>query len=957
MNGPPGAGKTTVVSSYIEFRNLRCLWYQIDPGDEDVATFFHYFSQAAREHLSVGTASLPHFNPEMASGLTRFSRQYFREFYGGLGTPCVVVLDNYQELAGESPLHEVARVACEETPENCHIVVVGRERCPKALARMHITRALTVIDAEDLALKPEETHGIAELQGVKLPSIAAAIALQTRSAGWVTGLVLMLERHGRTDAGLSLRDKPEEAVFDYFEGEVFRKLDPHDVDLLLQSALLPKMTAHRLTQLTGTSTGGALLHELMRRNYFITRHVGELPVYQFHPLFRQFLLNQAVGRYPAPELSSLRRKAAEVLISDCAYEDAIELLEQARDWQRMAEVILATALTLRAQGRTATLDGWVAKLPADVIHANPWLLYWHGTRKALSTAESQAILEDAYHRFSAADDLLGIALSWCSLVDAIFKVHRDLRRLDSWIAEFDQRLADRLDQLAPDVEARVTLGFFIALSFRQPVHPNMSLWLERVRKILESESLSTERAMLRQHLVMHHILRGEHPEAEANLGRLCYGDESPATAHPLRTLADHVSEARLAMQMGMGKRCLQAVSEGLRVAEESGNHVFDSVLLQLGSLMSLNRGELARADKFLAAFDRVAEALPFADRGDYFAVAAWRKFYSGESAFALQLLGRTAAASEARGAPYFIAADHLGCGLLFFLCGRTSEALRHLELGRKVGSSIKNPVFEYVYQLFSAYVAFGLHDEDKARDHLAIGMRLGCKHGYMHFLFFPPRVIARLCLIALESGIETLYVQSLIERNELTPDPAWGQAESWPWPIRIYTLGRFGVVKRGEPLRFAGKTQKKPLELLKALIAFGGREVSEHKLTDALWPDAEGDAAAQSLATTLFRLRKLLGEQVIRRQERRLTLDPSYCWVDCWAFQRLSSDDSGDRSMRVAKLRRLHQGPFLDGEDDAPWAKPHARTVARKVCSACWGGHQARPRVRIYWTDRRAMVN
>ena len=31
--GPPGCGKTTLVSSYLDARKLPCLWYQVDPGD------------------------------------------------------------------------------------------------------------------------------------------------------------------------------------------------------------------------------------------------------------------------------------------------------------------------------------------------------------------------------------------------------------------------------------------------------------------------------------------------------------------------------------------------------------------------------------------------------------------------------------------------------------------------------------------------------------------------------------------------------------------------------------------------------------------------------------------------------------------------------------------------------------------------------------------------------------
>src|SRR5690606_18222644 len=110
----------------------------------------------------------------------------------------------------------------------------------------------------------------------------------------------------------------------------------------------------------------------------------------------------------------------------------------------------------------------------------------------------------------------------------------------------------------------------------------------------------------------------------------------------------------------------------------------------------------------------------------------------------------------------------------------------------------------------------------------------------------------------------------------------------------------------GTPIQFAGKLQKKPLELLRALIALGGREVPESRLADLLWPDAEGDAGAQALATTLFRLRKLTGEQAIRRQDNRLTLDPAVCWVDCWAFERLCSQARNDQT-KLAKLEQLYQ--------------------------------------------------
>ena len=572
--GPPGAGKTTLVASYLASRNLECLWYQIDSGDDDAATFFHYFSEAAIKHLTAGHAPLRDFHPESAIDLTNFSRKYFREFYAGLRAPLVVVLDNYQELLRTSPSHQLIRVACEEASDDCHIVIASREACPKALTRMRLNRSLTIIDANDLILTFEETQGIAKSTTGKQPSAAETVALQRRSAGWMMGLVLILERYGRNTNGSELnfsrQDGHEEPVFDYFADEVFRRLSAESRDLLLQCALLPKMTIDRVAMLTGTSSAVSLLLELMRKNHFVTSHGGNDTAYQFHPLFREFLLNQSVMRYSATELASQQHKAAEILMSDGDAEAAVELLAQSQDWQRMRELILATAPMLRTQGRVATLALWMKKLPAGLIEANPWLLYWYGTSRSLSDPSgSQASLETAYRQFNASEDLLGMALSWSGVMDAIFSIHTDFSQMDCWVAEFNERLEGRLEQLPAELRGRVTVAFFIAISFRQPLHPNMPLWLERVRKTLESETSSEERSRLRHHLVMHHILRGEHAEAESVLTMLHYADTLPAAERPPRTVVDHISEATVAMHRGH-ERAVLARRLG-RIASGRGN--------------------------------------------------------------------------------------------------------------------------------------------------------------------------------------------------------------------------------------------------------------------------------------------------------------------------------------------------------------------------------------------------
>jgi len=71
--------------------------------------------------------------------------------------------------------------------------------------------------------------------------------------------------------------------------------------------------------------------------------------------------------------------------------------------------------------------------------------------------------------------------------------------------------------------------------------------------------------------------------------------------------------------------------------------------------------------------------------------------------------------------------------------------------------------------------------------------------------------------------------------------------------FRVHVLGPFRNTPWGTPPITMPPRSCKPQEVLQALIAFGGTEVSAGVLTDALWPDSEGDARVPTrIETTLF---------------------------------------------------------------------------------------------------------
>ena len=151
--------------------------------------------------------------------------------------------------------------------------------------------------------------------------------------------------------------------------------------------------------------------------------------------------------------------------------------------------------------------------------------------------------------------------------------------------------------------------------------------------------------------------------------------------------------------------------------------------------------------------------------------------------------------------------------------------------------------------------------------------------------------------------------------------------------VRIFTLGRFSLLLNGKPAEFGRKAPRRQLELLKAIIALGGREISTASLVSELWPDVDGDTAQRSFDTTLHRLRKMLGdERVLVLRDGKLSLDGRYCWVDVWAFERLlgqsqrllMSDVSGLQVFSLERLTEnligLYQDHFLAKEELTCWS-------------------------------------
>jgi LuxR family maltose regulon positive regulatory protein len=928
VTGPAGAGKTTLLASYLEARGRGGLWYPIDGRDQDLASFFYFLGQAANAGRR-GTSPLPLLTPEYLLGLPTFTRRFFRSLFGRLPAGSALVLDNYQEVPAEGPFQEMMRVALEEVPPGCRVMVASRHRPPAAFARLQANGLLTVLGWPELRLTEAEAQAIVRRRAGTAVPAAAVNTWFARTGGWVAGLVLWLEA-AKTAAALPAASEAPEVLFDYFASELLAKLEAATRDFLLITALLPQIRPALAATLTANPQAEQVLGALVRRNVFTTRHLGRETRYQYHPLFRAYLLAEGPKRFGEARYRALKRRAADLLEAAGEVEPSIEYRLALGDWGPLTVRVAEAAPALLAQGRNQTLLGWLDSVP-EPVHANhPWLGYWRGLALLpLDPRAARPILQAAYHGFKQAADPNGLYLTWSSVAYS-YCVERYFAPLAQWLDEFQSLRRHHPVVTKREVEIETATRVYCTMVACRPEETTLPQWEQTLIGLLEEDLPFDSRLLTASHLVWRNSLHGGSREVAARALISVQSWIGTSSVSPLsEILALFLKAAYDYWYTSRPEVCFGAVDAGLAKAHTHGVHVWNALLLMLRGWAHLSEEQHAAAkaatdelesssmpgchhDKSICAYHRAWHAwlcddLEQAKEHAMVAFAEWI-----ESGMRVAYMFPPVALAQ-------IAASE----------GVYKEALCYLGNARRVARETHYQNVEFMCLLADAQIALERGQPERSRGFLRRALAIGRRQGYVRVPFFKREDFARLYQLALASGIETDYAARVLHERGLV-DPALVTAgESWNWALRVYTLGRFELTIDGEPVRFPRKAPKRALELLQALIAFGGQAVPTRRLITAVWGrDVKQGSSQAVFRTTLHRLRKLVGEALITVDDGRVRLDAQRCWVDAWAFEALldklqATKRAPDPDTWLAQAERalaLYRGSFLGAEAEASWS-------------------------------------
>ena len=943
--GPPGSGKTVLLASYLWRRQPQALWYRIDAEDTDPGTFVFYLGEALAARSRRAKTRLPRLTPEVLADLPGFMRRFFNDLILRLPAPRTLVLDNFQE--GGAQVEELVSHACRAIPEKGRLFILSRVPPGEAFARYQANQVLALVDWEELKLTRDEAHSIASV-GSPLPTADVDSAWE-RSRGWVAGLVLLLA-HLRRYGVPSLSAPPDEGpvvVFDYFASVLFASFPKETKQLLSAAALLPQLTADQAAELSELDSAKRILDDLVRRFLFVDREDGPPRAYRLHPLFRQFLLSRTWAAVSAGERKAARLRAARLAERADDFEAAAALYREAEEWTELSRVVVEHAPMLLGQGRSRTLETLIDGIPEAFRTRDPWLSYWRGIAQLPSDpADARTFLEAAYRQFGADGLPGGCFLACAAILETYFFEWSTFAGEDPWIREMESLVRARADLLDTPIGAQV-MSAGLALIYREPGHPILNDWGERVSRLLRSTPLGPQYAALGMFAVQLKLWRGRFRETANLLDELNMALQRQ-DASPISLIGFECWLAMHAWNAADFERAYAAVDRAITIGSDHGVHVLDALAYGQGVYAALSEQALDQARQFLSAMENALLPIRSLDRGFFFHLRFGYRLLSGDIAGARADIDTALAFADDAGAPFLFLLNVVGFAMLLLEDQQPERALAEIERALTFAQHYDARNIVFTALLLKAGALLAIADEPGALETAKSALTIGRENAYDNTTpFWYPKPVAQVCALALEHGIETEYARGLALKRRLAPPSI--AIDAWPWPVKVFTLGRFSLALDNRTLPPSRKAQRRALDLLKALIALGGRGVGISNLTDLLWSDAEGPLARGAFDMAVYRLRKLLGrEDAILVHDATVSLNPACCWVDVWCLERyLGELDAllrGPGPAPVTELVRcgerifaLFQGEFLERDPQRTWMLATRHRIGGRLRRALTG--------------------
>ncbi len=921
INAPSGAGKSTFVREYLRGKNKPYLWMDFSITLSDPVAFFETLTQEASELID-RVHELPIFSGEYIGFINEFSAQFFRKLLGLMPEESYIVFDDLHNLNTESPVNFAIETLIRGFPCDKKLFLMSRMPFNVSLCDWEVEKKILRLDMGHFKLSEEEVvEFFKEVFGAQIPREEAKYLL-SRTEGLIAKL-LLYEDYSKGVSGdiLSLLDL---------------NIPETHVKKLVYVAELPKITRELVKDIGADIEVMNLLKDMCLKGLFVFNYGDLKDTFTIHDILRDYLRNKA------PEIigDSYRehlQKVALALYRRNYREEAINILHRIGDIEGIFSIFIDSLLELIYSGRLYSLQAFIDILKNTPYSENPWVLYAQAVvNKFTNPANTVRLLENCIHKFKSEDNEVGEKLAIGELFDVIQYWGEDFAIAGKFLYRAQELILRGNNPTPSDLMLLAYTGI-VHLLYRGDSKQATACFdaiervLEEAKEPIEGD-MATYLSYIKLYSAIVYDTAGNIPKAEIAFEEAKYLFENAVKTHQNIFMYNFLAS----MHETFIGRFKPAVS---RIRDIKKEFYSWEIVIHEEHLLT-REFEALLCDGRLKEADKVAEKLRDIKTGSSFSRGMTLQLMAQYYLMKNRLSEAVRCAEESielfekiHGEPFVVSTKSL-LSIILMELGKFKDAesilMETLLWAKRRGAELQR--FTTLMYIGLLYARMGL--EERAKGFLSEALRLAKECTFKATYNGYPALLSEILSYAIRWDIEPEYVSQLISYHGLKPPSGAISEDSWVWKLKIYTFGKLRVVIGDRELTSRDWKGNKAFTLLKALLAFGGRDVPVDEIIPLIWSNQSKEKASKSFEFTLRKLRSILSSSetdnpAVILKNRRLSLNHEIAWTDMWEFERLCEliqESSGASKERLAsRLRHIYTGRFMETESESWLTEPRNR--------------------------------
>lgn len=399
---PAGYGKTILVRQWQQqFANDDGIqWLTLDNTDSETEQFLKYFTHLIGDKITTNLANIADTrHQDIIPYLTRLSNAMLQSEVA----PVYLVLDNYH-LIQNKQIHDIITFFLLNPIPSLRFIILSRCKLPFNLTKLRLQKHLTEITARDLCFQPDEINTYLSTQDFDLtPSQLQAITEKTQ--GWIACLeILILRLKSSSDVNQAIQtfSGTDSYLVDYFLSEFYDDLPQDYQKFLIHTSILNPLSGELCDAALDQTDSHKRLIGLEDAGLPIATLDTNRTAFQYHPLYREFLLRQFESE--TPEIRRrLHHRASDWYAKYDAptYDMIIKALDHANSASQdsMLNLLEHLSPTIQRQGHNQLFLTYLEQVDYEILLDYPtlfvsylWAMYTNG-----QVHKAYALLDQTEH--------------------------------------------------------------------------------------------------------------------------------------------------------------------------------------------------------------------------------------------------------------------------------------------------------------------------------------------------------------------------------------------------------------------------------------------------------------------------------------------------------------------------------------------------------------------------------